>query len=262
MNENSYTSRSNIIVSGTGRCGTTFLMLIFTFLGMETGFDETNYQSCIDNDANAGLEKNTDYAYIVKSPAYIQCITELILESNIDWMIIPIREYEDSALSRYKLGPGVRGGLWESKNAVEQVQMYWRIMAKYMRAMVKYQIPTIFLDFDRMIVSQKYLYNKLLPIFETKNISFDKFKVAYTKATLHQRRKSSLFKIIDEYPRAIDIKKDEIFNEVVEVADDLINKIECSPVAESSIMDQAIEIVKMDPDKPVTEKEKYLPDKI
>lgn len=244
----------NVIVSGTGRSGTTFLMLIFTFLGMDTGFTEDNYDMDIDNDANSGLERDLQFAYIVKSPAYIQCISEVILETNIDWMIIPIREYEDSALSRYKLGPGVRGGLWESRNAVEQVQMYWRIMAKYLRKMVKYQIPTIFLDFDKLIVSQKYVYNKLLPLFESKNISFDSFKVAYTKATLHQRRKSSLFRIIDEYPRAIDIKKDEIFNEVVEVADDLINKIEYSTVAESTIMDQAIKIAKMDPDKSLPEK--------
>lgn len=241
--------KHNVIVSGTGRCGTTFLMLIFTFLGMDTGFTEENYQYNIDNDANSGLEKDLNFAYIVKSPGYMQCISDVILETNIDWMIIPIREYEDSALSRYKLGPGVRGGLWESRNAVEQVQMYWRIMAKYIRKMVKYQIPTIFLDFDKLIVSQKYLYNKLFPIFEKENISYESFKVAYTKATLHQRRKSSLFKIIDDYPKKYIIQKSDNLDQAVEIADELISKIEASTLAESSIMDQAIKIVEMDPDK-------------
>lgn len=242
----------NVIISGTGRCGTTFIMLIFTFLGLDTGFTENNFSNHIDYDANAGLEKDISFAYIVKSPAYIQCIGELVLETTIDWMIIPIREYEDSALSRYKLGPGVRGGLWEANNAVEQLQHYWRIMAKYLKKMVKYQIPTIFLDFDKMIVSQKYTYNKLKPVL--KEIDFDTFKVAYTKATLHQRRKSSLFRVMDEYPSVTKIETTEAFKEVVKVADELIDSIETSPLSESSIMDQAVKIAKMDPDKDLPEK--------
>lgn len=246
------TKRHNVIVSGTGRCGTTFIMLIFTFLGLDTGFNESNFHNSIDNDANSGLERDIDFAYIVKSPAYIQCIGELVLETTIDWMIIPIREYEDSALSRYKLGPGVRGGLWEANNAVEQLQHYWRIMAKYLKKMVKYQIPTIFMDFDKMIVSQKYTYTKLKPVL--KDVDFDTFKVAYTKATLHQRRKSSLFKIIDEYPTVNQIETSEVLNEVVKVADEIIESIETPLVSESSIMDQAVKIAKMDPDKSLPEK--------
>lgn len=244
--------RNNVIVSGTGRCGTTFIMLIFTFLGLDTGFTEKNYYSNIDTDANSGLEKDLNFAYIVKSPAYLQCIGEVILETTIDWMIIPIREYEDSALSRYKLGSGVRGGLWEANNAVEQVQMYWRIMAKYLRKMVKHHIPTIFLDFDKMITSQRYTYTKLKPVLV--DITFDEFKIAYTKATLHQRRKSSLFKVIDDYPSLTEIKTESDLSEMVEIADKLIEQIDQSTVSESSIMDQAVKIAKMDPDKSLPEK--------
>jgi hypothetical protein len=37
-------SNEKILITGTGRCGTTFLIKLFTFLGFDTGFDKTNYQ--------------------------------------------------------------------------------------------------------------------------------------------------------------------------------------------------------------------------
>ena len=41
--------------------------------------------------------------------------------------------------------------------------------------MTKYNIPTIFLDFDIMISEPKYLFDKLENILNEKNISFDEF---------------------------------------------------------------------------------------
>lgn len=237
--------RNNVIVSGTGRCGTTFLMLIFTFLGLDTGFDSENYLNNIDETANSGLEKNLEFAYIVKSPAYMQCINDTLMETNIDWMIIPVRDYEDAALSRYKLGPGVRGGLWEASNATEQMYMYWRIMAKYVRRMVKYQIPTIFLDFDRMIISQRYTYEKLKPVLG--DINFSDFKIAYTKATLHQRKKSSLFRRIEDQTSIMT---------KTQVADEIIDNL--PEPNNTDIIDQAIAVA----DAAVEEPPLPSPDKI
>lgn len=221
--------RSNVIISGTGRCGTTFLMLIFTFLGLDTGFNSENYLHNIDETANSGLEKDLNFAYIVKSPAYLQCINDVVMETDIDWMIIPVRDYEDAALSRYKLGSGVRGGLWDATNATDQMYMYWRIMAKYIKKMVKYQIPTIFLDFDRMIISQRYTYDKLKPVLG--DVTFANFKIAYTKATLHQRKKSSLFKRIEEQ---------DTFVSKTKIADEIIDNLPDSN--NTDIIDQALAV--------------------
>ena len=41
--------------------------------------------------------------------------------------------------------------------------------------MTKYDINTIFIDFDTMIKDKKYLYDKLSIILQEKNISFDNF---------------------------------------------------------------------------------------
>jgi len=42
-----------IFITGTGRCGTTFLIKLFTFLNFNTGFNKSNYQRFIFSHCNA-----------------------------------------------------------------------------------------------------------------------------------------------------------------------------------------------------------------
>jgi hypothetical protein len=43
--------------TGTGRCGTTFLMKLFTLLNFDTGFSKENYTDSISSSCNSGMEK-------------------------------------------------------------------------------------------------------------------------------------------------------------------------------------------------------------
>ena len=61
-------------------------------------------------------------------------------------------------------------------------------MAQYLETMVIYDIPTIFIDFKKMINNPRYLYFKLIVIFDKYNISFKVFKEAYIKADNHQKK--------------------------------------------------------------------------
>ena len=54
--------------------------------------------------------------------------------------------------------------------------------------MIKYDIPTIFIDFDLMIREKYYLYYKLYPIMKKQNINFQTFTKAYNKAQKHQNK--------------------------------------------------------------------------
>ncbi len=175
-----------ILVSGTGRSGTTFIMLIYTFLGFNTGFDSSNYLREIYEISNAGLEKNYDTPFdIVKSPQFVHKIPEIINSGiEIELMIIPIRDYEKSASSRVRNGP-IAGGLWNANNQEEQVNFYHKIMAEYLVDMVDYNIPTLFISFEQMVNSPEYLFNKLKPTL--KNTTYDQFLVAYNNATEQQR---------------------------------------------------------------------------
>jgi hypothetical protein len=50
--------------------------------------------------------------------------------------------------------------------------------------MTKYNINTIFIDFDKMIIDKKYLFDKLKPILDEKDINFDLFCSVYDETTL------------------------------------------------------------------------------
>ena len=47
---------NKIVISGTGRFCTTFLMILFTYLKLTTGFSPTNFHKGITKNCNSGLE--------------------------------------------------------------------------------------------------------------------------------------------------------------------------------------------------------------
>jgi hypothetical protein len=178
-----------IYITGTGRCGTTFLIKLFTFLGFDTGFTEDNYDQYILKNCNSGMEKShNDSSYVIKNPVFIEYIESIINDPSvrIKCIILPIRKYQESAKSRVGHGTNY-GGLWNASNEDEQCQFYNKLMANYMYIMTKHDIPTIFLDFDRMIHSKEYLFEKLKGLFTEKAITFDTFSDIYEKVSLTSR---------------------------------------------------------------------------
>jgi hypothetical protein len=172
-----------IIITGTGRCGTTFLMKIFSFLGMDTGYTLENYKENIDPLCNAGMEQNMSSKHmIIKNPLFMNFMDFAIKMMKIKYVIIPIRDYGKSAQSRKKIGEG-NGGYWNASNEQEQISFYHKIMSQYLLTMVKYDIPTIFIDFEKMIYSPNYLYTQLEKIFQELNISKNDFNIAYVLAS-------------------------------------------------------------------------------
>jgi hypothetical protein len=169
-----------ILISGTGRCGTTFLIKLFTFCGMDTGFNKDNYKDFIFSNCNSGMENPISSPHhIIKSPLFVFDIENILNEVKIKYMIIPVRNFQDSAMSRVKNGQGRCGGLWESSDLESQVIFYNKITTKYLLFMVKYDIKTIFIDFDRMVTNPKYLYDILNPILDEHNIDFATYLDAY-----------------------------------------------------------------------------------
>ena len=179
-----------IYITGTGRCGTTFLIKLFTFLNFNTGFNELNYSKHIHKNCNSGMEKQYyDNFNVIKNPTIIQNIKKIIDDKiNIKYIIIPIRDYNKSAESRV-LHNNKQGGLWNASNETEQILFYNKILSEYLFYMVKYDIPTIFLDFDRMINDKKYLFEKIQNILNEKNIDFNIFSQSYDNATLSSKPK-------------------------------------------------------------------------
>lgn len=184
-------SNHKIIISGTGRAGTTFIMKIFSYLGLDTGFSPKDFEQFVDKQCNAGLElfvhllNGLHVPYIIKSPLFLEHVEETLSKIVIDYVIIPIRDFNKSAESRFKNNnnPTRAGVLWNATDVESQKNFYYKIIAEYVLLMEKHDIPTIFIDFDKMIVNPEYMYKKLKPVLDIHNKPFIDFHRAYIVAS-------------------------------------------------------------------------------
>ena len=152
----------HIIVTGTGRAGTTFLMQLFTALGLDTGYKSTSEQ--IDHVSHAGMEsffRFPDNApLIVKSPWLCDTLAE-DLASNLNLKIlhaiVPIRNLYDAAESRRRvqeLSGGtndVWGGLWLTDNPQSQESILQRQLYRLLETLAANEIPVTLLSFPAFV---------------------------------------------------------------------------------------------------------------
>lgn len=174
-----------ILITGTGRCGTTFLIKLFSFLEYNTGFTRETYNKFIFKNCNSGMEKQyTDKFYVIKNPLFLENIDNIIKDKsvNIKCVIIPIRDFGICAKSRAK-HENKPGGLVKAKDEYSQIAYFNKTMSKYIFYMTKFEIPTIFLDFDKMVHDKEYLYNKFKNIMDEKNIIFEYFANVYDEVS-------------------------------------------------------------------------------
>ena len=178
-----------ILITGTGRCGTTFLIKLFSFLHFNTGYDRNNYKSSISSNCNSGMERSYKDNYnIIKNPKFMMDIETISKDTSITIknVIIPIRDLKISAKSRVKHGEK-RGGLWNAKDELSQIDFYKNILTNYIIISTKYDINTIFIDFDKMINDKIYLFNKLKNILDEKNIDLEIFSRVYDEVSLSSK---------------------------------------------------------------------------
>lgn len=175
-----------ILITGTGRCGTTFLIKLFSFLKFDTGYTKNNYNNFIYKNCNSGMERSyKENYYILKNPTFITDIKKIINDKHIKikFVIIPIRNLKKAAISRVKNDRN-KGGLWNATNLQSQIQYYKDILTEYIFIMTQYDINTIFINFEKMIIDKEYLYNKLQNILNEKNIKFEYFSKIYDDVNL------------------------------------------------------------------------------
>ncbi len=189
-------AKHHIIISGTGRAGTTFLVQLFTELGLDTGFK--NPQEGIYENCNAGMEfmnlGDPEAPYIVKSPCFCDFL-DTAMESGrvtIDHAIVPMRDLFSAAESRrfvsritppdaYPSLPDVPGGLWHVRNPEEQEAVLACQLYKLMFALAKYSIPLTLLHFPRFVQEPEYLYQRLGFLLD--DVPFSRFRRAFQRVS-------------------------------------------------------------------------------
>lgn len=171
-----------IIITGTGRAGTTFIMKLLTLLDYDTGFEKERVDDYIDSFSLGGLEhdikKYIPYR-IIKSPAIMNCFDIFVKKYEIEKIIIPIRDLKEVAKSRINVSKNSKtglGGLWGTKEYNKQQEVLEQKLLKFLVEVSKYYIPIVLISFERMFSDKEYLYRKL-----ELDVDKNKFNEVYDK---------------------------------------------------------------------------------
>ena len=177
--------KHHLVISGTGRAGTTFLVQLLTELGLDTGFPHAN--SDINPSCNAGMEwniKHPNAPYIVKNPALCRDLEEVLEARNVvvDCAIIPIRDLYASAESRRTVQRNLKerdkpGGLILTENPREQEAVLATQLHSLIHTLAKHDVPMLWLYFPRLVEDPKYLYDKINSVLPGQN--FETFSRAF-----------------------------------------------------------------------------------
>lgn len=181
-------SRRHVVITGTGRAGTTFLVQLLTKLGLDTGFTLASMHT--NAVARAGLEydlRHDNAPFVVKSPWFCDYAEEVLRRKDIviEHVFIPMRDLRGAAESRryvvqqvvnqssllkrlkYVLKPpDVAGGLWHTHRAKEQEIVLLRQIYNLNLALSDSRVPVTLLKYPRIVKDGSYLYEKLHPILD------------------------------------------------------------------------------------------------
>jgi hypothetical protein len=182
-------SRHHLLIAGTGRAGTSFLVRWLAAAGLRTHLSAHDTPMW-DDDANAGLEDLpvvSDWEtapYVMKSPWLVEVIDEVLANQRmvLDGVIIPMRDLTEAAASRvvqelqnvHRRNPWMTslgrsfeqwgttpGGVVYSLDPVDQARLLAVSFHRLLHRLVQADIPVVLLDFPRLALDADYLFAKL-----------------------------------------------------------------------------------------------------
>jgi hypothetical protein len=177
-----------VIITGTGRSGTTFLVRLLGALGLDTGITERNWDRKYFEHCKAGLEHeilDRRTPYIIKNPALCDTLGPALATGRfvIDHAYVPIRELESVAASRAAVGgaDGSRpGGLWGTASPSMQGAVMGEMFHKLVHTLVAHEIPHTFILFPRMVSDPAYTHRKLEFLMK-RGITYETFLGAFKR---------------------------------------------------------------------------------
>jgi hypothetical protein len=190
------TSGSHLIISGTGRAGTTFLVQYFTALGFDTGFSLEQALSEPDILSNAGLEPDLSserLPHVIKSPWFADKLGELLGAGrlSVEGAIIPVRDLFSAAESRRRVYREAKalgvdplahpGTIWKTTNPEDQEVFLAMQFYKLIEPLVAHNIPIYFLHFPDFAKNHTSLYRRLEIILRREGINQETSEAAFKR---------------------------------------------------------------------------------
>jgi hypothetical protein len=192
-NSDNSTQRRHLIIAGTGRAGTTFLVRYLSELGLDTHLTRHGAAARFDELAQAGLEDfpfgpdAKNLPYVIKNPMLYEFIDQMIADETIviDGVIIPMRDLQEATESRailerramyasmpwlgsmdkpWETAGNVPGGLIHSLNAMDEARLLATGFHLLIERLVRAGIPFVLIDFPRIVNDADYLYDQLATV--------------------------------------------------------------------------------------------------
>jgi hypothetical protein len=170
------------VIAGTGRAGTSFLVQFLDACGLETTLDASKWDERARAGGESVLDPDADLPYVVKDPWLWTYCRSLDLERvGIDALLVPMRDLTDAAGSRVLQAraalaetPWVNrgfsasgpGGVVYSLSVADQERILAVGFHELLHWAVSNDIPTVLLDFPRIVEDAEYLVSSLWPFLD------------------------------------------------------------------------------------------------
>ncbi len=199
-------ARHHLLIAGTGRAGTSFLVRLLHEVGLDTHLGRRGEGAFWDENANAGYEdhvlwRSGNLPYVAKFPWLFESIDAVLDDPTvvIDAVIVPMRDLEDAAASRvvlelrnrHAMAPEMQneprvwehwaatpGGVIYSLNPLDEARLLAMGFHRLMERLVAAEIPVHMLSFPRMIEDPEHLLRGLRGCIP-ENVTDDRIREAH-----------------------------------------------------------------------------------
>jgi hypothetical protein len=186
--------RRHVMITGTGRAGTTALVQFFTALGFDTGYSLDEAMTRVDRLSKAGLEHTVideSSPHVVKSPWLVDTIDRIMSNPaiEIECAILCIRDLHSAAESRrwvHDLAAletaepaSWAGSIWKTHDPSQQADVLARVVYDLVLGLSARPIRPVLLQFPRFVLDADYLHECLADLFERHGKSREKVMQAH-----------------------------------------------------------------------------------
>jgi hypothetical protein len=169
------------IITGTGRCGSTYFMKLLTDLGFDTGWDNTEKAHNYEWHIRGNKSKLGHQPRIIKDGDLCNDLLERIRTWNweVEHVYIILRDYNDVANHKFYNRHDDEAGharkeawmnIYKTHTAARVGSLMWQL--------VDTDIPYSFLVFPRTVTDPEYLYNNCALLQE---VPYSVFKASFDR---------------------------------------------------------------------------------